>query len=135
MKRLNNKGWGLSVFLIYIAVFFIAIIIITYIANRNGLGADVGANTIIENPFLKTYKQYEITVKESAMVYQERNYPNIKNGDSFYVNIDKLNLSNDITTRCSGYVELGKKDDIYIYNPYIKCGTYKTAGYISDFDK
>ena len=39
LRRLNNKGWGLSTFLGFIVVFFFMILLITYIANKNGIGS------------------------------------------------------------------------------------------------
>lgn len=134
MTKLNNKGWGLGIFLVFIAVFFLAIIMITYIANKNGMGARPIDKTTNDNSIIKTYKEYEILVKEKAIEYQETNYPNIAEGDSFYVNVKKLGVNSKITNKCSGYVKLGKENNIYIYEPYLKCGGYKTNGYISDLD-
>ena len=135
MKKLDYKGSGLGMFLTIIGVFFIAIILITYVANKNGMGSHSYKEEPIENPHLKEYKQYEVVVKESAVKYQEQNYPYINEGDTFYINISKLNIEEKITKNCSGYVEFGKQNGSYIYNPYLKCGTYKTNGYINDLDK
>lgn len=37
MKKLNNKGWGLGVMLAFMAIFFLAILIISILSARYGL--------------------------------------------------------------------------------------------------
>ncbi len=132
MLKLDNKGWGLGVFLVFIGVFFVAIILITYVANKNGMGS--GNNYYFEdnNTLLKSYKEYELIVKERAIVYQEQNYPYIDDGDIFYININKLDVSDKIKSDCDGYAKIGKENGIYIYEPYLMCGNYKTSGYVND---
>lgn len=38
MLHLNNRGWGLSVLLAFIFIFFIAILLISMVASNMGLG-------------------------------------------------------------------------------------------------
>lgn len=133
MKNLNNEGWGLGIFLVFIGVFFIALILITVIANKNGMDAE-SRPEYPKNEELINYKQYEIIVKEEGIKYQEQNYPRIADGDSFYINIKKLDLDSEIIRKCTGYIKLGKNNNIYIYEPYLKCGSYKTDGYINSLD-
>lgn len=38
--KLNNKGWGLSVFLTFIGIFLIAIILVAYLSNKYGYSGD-----------------------------------------------------------------------------------------------
>ena len=132
MLGLNNKGWGLGVFLVFIGVFFVAIILVTYVANKNGMGS--GTNYYFENnnTLLKKYKEYETIIKERAIVYQEQNYSFIDDGDIFYVNINKLDVSDTIKSDCDGYAKIGKENGIYIYEPYLKCGNYTSNGYLNN---
>ena len=37
MRKLNNKGWGLGVLLVFLVIFFIAIIIISVSASNMGI--------------------------------------------------------------------------------------------------
>lgn len=38
MLHLNNRGWGLSVLLAFIFIFFLAILLISIVASNVGLG-------------------------------------------------------------------------------------------------
>lgn len=135
MKKLNQEGWGLSTFLSFIAIIFIAILLVAHLSNKYGMGPTGTDNSSKGNEFLEKYQNYETIVKESSVKYQESHYPNIDNGDTFYVNINKLSIEEKILEECTGYVEFGIKDEIYYYSPYLKCGTYKTKGYIKNLDK
>ena len=128
--KLNNEGWGLSVLLAFIGVFFVAILLVSYISNKYGLGPNDTTNPI-NNSLLETYKGYETEVKSAAIRYQEEHYSNIQNDDSFYVNITKLDISNKILNSCTGYAKFGRSNNIYYYEPYLSCGNYKTSGYIN----
>lgn len=132
--KLNNKGWGLSVLLAFIGVFFVAIILISYLSNKYGYGPTNTSSTNPTNTLVEKYRGYETEVKEAAVKYQEEHYPNIDNGDQFYINISKLNIGSYIKSSCTGYVKYGKTNDLFYYDPYLKCGDYETNGYISDFD-
>ena len=133
MKKLDNKGWGLVVFLIFIFIFFFTILLISFLANKNGIGPQ-DTNNNYNNIDTKDYTQFETKVKISAMKYQEMNYPNIENGDIFYINISKLELSDEIKNSCTGYVKLGKVNGNYIYEPYLSCDNYTTSGYTRALD-
>ncbi len=135
MKKLNQEGWGLSTFMALIAIIFIAIILVAHLSNKYGMGPTQMDSSTKGNEMLEKYKEYETMVKESSVKYQENYYPNIESGDSFYVNINKLDISENIINDCTGYVEFGIKDKIYYYSPYLKCNNYKTSGYISSLDK
>lgn len=135
MKKLDNRGWGLSLFLTFIGVFFVAIILVAHLSTKYGIGPTNTDTSSKNNSIIQEYKEYEMLVKEASVKYQEHHYPIIDNGDSFYVNIDKLDIDKDILNKCSGYVEFGMNNDIYYYSPYLHCGNYKTSGYISSLDK
>ena len=131
--KLNNEGWGLSVLLAFIGVFFVAILLVSYISNKYGLGP-TDTTAPVNNSLLETNKGYETEVKSAAIRYQEQHYPNIQNNDSFYVNIKNLDISGKIVDSCTGYAKYGRSNDIYFYEPYLSCGNYKTSGYISGLD-
>jgi len=135
MKRLNEHGWGLNVMLAFISVFFIAIIMIAYLSNLNGLGPSSNNDNSVDKNFVNQYKNYESAIKNEAIKYQEEKYPYIVDGDSFYVNIKKLSDNDEILQTCSGYVEFGRENNVYYYKPYLNCGSYKTNGYVSSLDK
>lgn len=139
MKRLNNNGWGLGIFITFICVFFIAIIMIIYVSNKYNIGIEnvnkYDDKGIVEDSNKDLYESYEKEVKEAAIMYQEKNYPNISNGEMFYTNILNLNISSKIYDSCTGYVEFSKKNDIYYYIPFLDCGSYKSQGYNLKYDK
>lgn len=133
MKKINNKGWGLTVFLVFIFIFFFTILLVAYLANKNGIGPQ-DTNNNYNNLNTVNYKEYENIVREKAIIYQEVHYPEISEGDSFYVNIRKLEIDSKIKNSCTGYVKLGKSLLNYTYEPYLNCGSYVTNGYDADFD-
>ncbi len=133
MKKLNNKGWGLTVFLIFIFIFFFTILLIAYLANKNGIGPQDSTNNYNDINSIN-YKEYEREVREKAVIYQESYYPEISEGDNFYVNINKLDIDSKIKISCTGYVKLGRSMFSYTYEPYLNCGKYVTSGYNSNFD-
>lgn len=134
MKKLDNRGWGLGIFVIYVCIFFMAIVLVSYIADKNNLGADGDIQMTTDDKILLQYKEYESEVKNVALKYQKENYPDMNRGDSFSVNINKLEISDRILHRCSGYVIFSNKEGIYSANPYLKCGSYRTSGYSSNLD-
>jgi len=135
MKKINNQGWGLAIFIVYMSIFFIAIVLVSYIANKNNLGADSTIQTGIDEYTLRQYKSYENEVKNVAIAYQKKNYSNMNDGDSIYVNINKINVSSNILDRCSGYVKIANDRGIYSATPYLRCGSYRSSGYLSNYDK
>lgn len=134
MKKLNNRGWGLGIFIIYVGIFFIAIVLVSYIANKNNLGADSDIYMTTDDKVLQQYIEYESEIKTIAIKYQQENYNDIKNGDSVRLNINKLNINENILHRCTGYVIFSNTNGIYLVDPYIKCGSYRTSGYSSSLD-
>ena len=129
MKSLNNKGWGLGSFIIFICIFMFSILLVAVLANKNGIGPDSENIMKTDNELIEQYHNYEQLVKEASIRYQEENYPYISDGDSFNVNINRLDIPNEIQKKCSGYAIVEKKEEVYIYSPYIKCGNYSTEGY------
>lgn len=133
MTKLDNKGWGLGVFLLYLSIFLAAIILVSYIANKNNLGSE-STRVNNDNQVFKRYRQYELEVESVARHYQVQNYPTINEGEDIYININRMNVDNEILDRCSGYVKISNNEGTYSYNPYLRCGTYRTNGYSSSLD-
>ena len=42
MKKIDNKGWGLSTFIAFLVLFFFVIILVAYVADKEGMGSDGG---------------------------------------------------------------------------------------------
>ena len=129
MYKLNNRGWGLGVFLVYMFVFILAIFIITVLINKNGLGSNSENIMTTEEERTLEYEKYEQIVRDSAIDYREENYPYISDEEEFKINITLLDIPNEITRKCEGYVIIEKNSEGYNYSPYLKCGSYNTPGY------
>ena len=55
MKKLNQEGWGLSTFLSFIAIIFIAILLVAHLSNKYGMGPTGTDNSSKGNEFLEKY--------------------------------------------------------------------------------
>lgn len=72
-----------------------------------------------------------------------KNYKdNLKNGEKkvkgFFGEFKTFIQRGNVIDLAVGVViggEFGIKDEIYYYSPYLKCGAYKTKGYIKNLDK
>lgn len=121
-------------FLLIFAVVIVITIIFTFVFS--------GSSTKIE-----TYNDMELSLKNAAIKYVNSNSSLLPKDETTLkkinldtlVNekkIDQLYALDDENIACTGYVTIVKKDDSYIYTPYIKCGKYyetKTIGnYIID---
>lgn len=152
MYKLNNRGWGLGVMLVFICVFLIAIIFIAIQAKEYGLAGDNSFATPIptKTPVVsatpdvsankESYERLEERSEEAGRVYKETYYKSLLDGDSVYVTIKKL-VSNsyleqlrDLTGNvCSGYVKITGGEE-FQYDAYIKCKDYETSGYLDYLD-
>jgi len=126
MIKLNNKGWGLTTFLVYLFIFLFAIILVAILVNKNGIGPDSESILMPEDELIEKYHGYERIVRDSAITYQEENYPYLSNGDRYVVDIERLDIPSEITKKCSGNVVIEKNNDVYSYKPYLNCGSYQT---------
>ena len=52
MKKLNQEGWGLSTFLSFIAIIFIAILLVPHLSNTYGMGPTGTDNSSKGNEFI-----------------------------------------------------------------------------------
>ncbi len=155
--KLDNKGWGFTTFIIYLAIFIVFIIVVTVLAINNAdeikpqqsesenevdTGANANANaTEEEQTEGMDYSAIEEDLENAAYQYQKEYLPNMNNGDVEYVTATKLeelelldNLTNgDIL--CTGYAKItydnGKNDVM----AFINCGDYITEGYNEELDK
>lgn len=129
MFKLNNRGWGLGMFLAFIGIFFLAIVMIIVVSRQYDLGLVENVdNSVTPNDKVK-YVNYEKAVKEASAVYSSKILTNIQNGDIFYVDINNLDVSDTIKSTCDGYSKIVKKDGTILHYAYIKCGNYSTSGY------
>lgn len=145
MKKLNQEGWGLSVFLAFIIVFFIAIILIAIGSAKVGISGGEGSSSQPTNtPSGSTYteneinqaKSYEERVKSSTSKYlleklqnqidgEEMIIPTSTLNDNFY--LDPFSVAGNI---CNGYSVVRKTDQGLEITPYVECGgVYTTEGY------
>ncbi len=148
--KLNNKGWGFTTFIIYLAIFVIFIGLVTFLAisNSNRLKPGTPSDPVTPNSKNENnsntdidYNEIETDLENAAYQYQQEYLPGMKNGDIKYVTASKLeelklldNLTNgDIL--CTGYAKItydGGKSEVM---PFINCGDYITEGYNEELDK
>lgn len=140
MFKLNNKGWGLGIMILFICVFFLAILIISALSAKYGLMSKTNPNANNSEPKQATinnqkYFQYEQAIGQISTEYVDKNYSSITKDDVIYININKLNIQEEIKKECTGYVKVGINNNINYYNPYIKCDNYQTEGYDERYAK
>ena len=155
--KLNNKGWGLSDFLIIISVIIIALFGASVLVVRlnNGLKENMRTGIIktnnVDNNESTNNIEETITEEETSnteinyqTVEQKMNSVAIKYIETYYNNIvsdseiivDKqhlLELDGSLGTEmskdnCNGYVEVKKTGDKVGYTSYLKCDNYSTNG-------
>ena len=123
MIKLNQKGWGILPFLIFMSVFFVSILVVIYMINNFDNKVSPRQNEEISYTGYDTYKKYERIIKKSL---DKDFYSNV-------VNISELAISNAIKSQCLGYALYDdNKDD---YDVYLKCNNYKTLGFSNDYLK
>ena len=135
--KLNNKGWGMSVFIAFIVIFIIFLIISSVISYRMDLNH--GNNLYVYINISVTsydYTSLEIKLKNAAVSYVKQKDLKINTGETITVTYEELfnmhiinNLKDNVGT-CEGYVKLIYNGTSITYSPYIKCvGRYQTNGY------
>jgi len=145
MKKLNQEGWGLSVFLAFIIVFFIAIILIAIGSAKVGIsGGDKGSSQPTSTPSGSNYteseisqaKSYEEKVKSATSSYLLEHLQNQIDGKEMILMSSTLNDYNYLEpfsvagNICDGYSVIRKVDQELEIIPYVECGSvYKTEGY------
>ena len=147
--RLNNKGWGLGTFILYLGVFGLFIGIVTTLALTNADKIKPNRNTNVANKNTNeentnvemNYEEIETNLKNAAYQYQQEYLPSLNNGDIKYVTASKLedlkfldNLTNgDIL--CTGYAKITYENNKSGIMSFINCGDYITEGYNEELDK
>ena len=144
--KLNNRGWGLQMMLVFCLIFIFALIISAVIIEKSlkpNINKPINPNIPTEIN-KKDYQKIEAQMRDSAKLYQEKYYPNITDNDEYIVTLKTLHENNYInqvidpnktTTVCSGYVIFIKQNNVLNYKPYLKCGSsYTTNGYLDRLD-
>ena len=145
MKKLNQEGWGLSVFLGFIIIFFIAIILIAIGSAKVGISGGKGEfGQPIHTPSGSNYteseieqaKSYEERVKSATSKYLLERFQNQIDGKEMVITSSTLNDSSYLDffsvagNICNGYSVVRKMDQNLEITPYIECGgVYITEGY------
>lgn len=150
--KLNNRGWGLFVFLGFVLVFVLFLLIAGVNAYKLGLSKDnptiqfgPGNMSNVENgnkeeeavSGREKYQDLEEKIIESTSNYRRAYYNNLLNGDSVYVSFKTLIKNNYLSNSgdCSGYVKIyHSSGDDYQYTVYFKCPDYVSGGYLKDLD-
>lgn len=141
MIKLNNRGWGLQVMMIFVLILMIALVVIAVLVNQTFSDIVGPVKDPIVNPGNDdvSYKDLEKKLLNAVKKYQEIHYSDISSldGDMITVSLDKLKKEEligeieDIKTSkpCSGYGTFGLKNEKLVHNAYLKCDNYKTSGY------
>ena len=140
MKRLDNKGWGLNEFLLFLLAFFVCLVIVIVLCNQlmnkenkapivdpiiSGGKTDIGDYIELEDRITEQAKLYNNSETEDTVIIKLNNL--VKNGYIKKV-IDPKN-----NKECSGYVVYnGQKKE---YKTYLSCpGNYQTSDYNKDLE-
>lgn len=162
MLKLNNRGWGFSTFVAFIAVFCIAIILIVIGAIRLGISSkqDVSnlpvtevkpspTNSPTENntnvntdDYTDIIENYKIQLVDGAKNYVKANSVTITDNDSLTITVVSLVHDNYVSkleikgNACTGYVTILNNSGTYEYKPVLSCGNgYLTELYDANLDE
>lgn len=150
--KLNNRGWGLTDYLLIVSVIIIALFGASVLIIRlsNGLKENMKVNTPKTEETINTntniqepeeddnedinYQLVEQKMNDAANKYIETYYNNTV-GDSGII-VDKqhlLELDNSLEKEmskdnCNGYVEVKKANEKISYTSYLKCDNHSTNG-------
>ena len=154
MFKLNNNGWGMNTFLVFIAVFCIAILLITVGAIKLGISSDNKTSNLPitdsddnnddkldSNVYADQMNNYRIQIENGGKNYIKINNISIKENDSLTLTVKTLIDDNQISKYqingfiCTGYVTI-QNGDKYEYNVYVNCGNNLiTDGYNPNLDE
>lgn len=152
--KLNNRGWGLSDFLLIGSVIIICLLFASVMIIRltNGLKENLRINekaveekaetengventiNINDNNQEINYIDLEAKLTKAAIKYVEEIYRNNIGNNSFIVDYPHLlevdsNLNTEMSKdNCNGYVEAKKNGENIEFTPYLKCDNYSTEG-------
>lgn len=135
---LNNKGWGMGLFILFIVGFIIFLVIASIISYKMGLNhGNDNFNININNSVTSyNYTSLETKLKNAAISYVSQKDLKVNAGETVTVTYEELSnvkIINSLTDNigsCDGYVKISYNGSSFIYNPYLKCvGRYQTSGY------
>ena len=150
--KLNNKGWGLSDFLLIGSVIIICLLFASVMVIRltNGLKENLRVNNTNTEEKVETNDKQEETINndttpinygdlenrlsKDAIKYVEEVYKNNIGENLFIVDYPHLlevdaNLKTEMSKdNCNGYVESKKNGENIEFTPYLKCDNYSTNG-------
>ncbi|MBE6146813.1 MAG: hypothetical protein E7168_00600 [Firmicutes bacterium] len=156
MYKLNNRGWGFSTFIAFIAIFILAIILVVIGAINLGISSkepisDSPVTTPIATPNTsgsntssnqEKILNYESQFKEISASHAREHYTNLANGEEIIFSLSNFIEGKHIGrlevdgNSCTGYVVIKHLNGNYQATPYLRCGSlYTTSGYNSTFDK
>ena len=140
MKRLDNKGWGLNEFLLFLLAFFVCLVIVIILCNQlmnkenkkpiidpiiSGDKTDIGDYIELEDRITEQAKLYNNSETEDTVIIKLNNL--VKNGYIKKV-VDPKN-----NKECSGYVVYNGQNKEY--KTYLSCpGNYQTSDYNKDLE-
>lgn len=144
--KLNKKGWGLGVFLVFIALFIICLLSVAIALRAHGL-LDENWNwikpgqTTNKKDDKTDYSKLEDELVIGTKKYIEEYYNNNLGLDTLNIKVKSLvdkgfiDEPKDKDGSCSGYVSvyLNSSDEI-TFKPYLKCKKYETKGYTERHD-
>lgn len=129
--KLNNKGWGIQVMMVFILILMICLVIIATLINSNFKEL---TNTNSSKSF--DYKKLEQQMTDACEKYISIKNVQLENDDTYKITLNKLQNENLISeirddfSKCTGYSVIEKKNNKTFCTSYIKCGNnYKTKNY------
>lgn len=160
MHKLDNRGWGFSTFIAFIAVFIIAIILIIIGAVRLGMTRDKNIsdkpitqvspspiatstpNSTTNNDYMDLVNNYRTQLIDVTKDYVKNKQVVVADQDKFTVTVVSLVRENyvnklDISgNSCTGYVVVSNNSGNYEYNSLVNCGSnYITESYDANLDE
>lgn len=140
--NLNDRGWGLGVFLAFVCLFVFCIIFSSISAYKAGLTknsvpyfessistSSSGSTTDSSNN--TKYKAFENKVLKAAMNYKRDKYNTISAGQTIVVQFSTLVKEKYLsdTEDCIGYVIIKNQNNDIQYYVYFKCSDYVSDGF------
>ena len=138
--KLNNQGWGLGVFLGFVAILLFCLVVVGVNAYKLGVKTESGfqfdSSVVDKNSSNNIKDDIESKVLNAAMNYKRNEYGNMSSGQTVIVKVSRLVDENYLSSseNCSGYVEIRNRNGDICYNAYLKCPDYVTEGYNGEND-
>ena len=140
---MNSRGWGLREMLLFCLILTLALLVIVALISTNFFGLlsnkEISGSNIDS---ARTYNSMEVEIINAAKKYVKAK--NISVDTDTYISVVDMQNSHllnslydviDAGCKCCGYVKVYLKDEISVYEPYLKCGSnYESDGYNSKYD-